>query len=165
MKRVLAVLGLLFGVAGFSHAGIPVENYYMGQPGLSNTSINVSSASTVGSANLTITVVNSSSTIGGGTTGCRICFTKYVAQISSTTVFQVLDGGTTIYTIDGADSGVTPPSTFILPEDHLGPMCLTVGNTALIKATQTATGNANHTVINAEGYTYCGGTANAGPMQ
>lgn len=165
MKKVLGLLGLLFGFVTIGHAGTPVENYYMGQAGLSNTTINVSSASTAGAANLLITVANSSSTIGGGTTSCRTCFTRYVVQISSTTVFQVLDGGTTIYTIDGADSGVTPPSTFILPEDHLGPMCLTVGNTAFLKATQTATGSANHTVINAEGYTYCGGTANAGPMQ
>lgn len=165
MKKVLGFIGLLFGFVAISHAGTPVENYYMGQPALSGVSIVVSSASTAGAANLRIVVANSSSTIGGGTTSCRNCFTKYIAQLSTTSILTVMDGGTTVQTIDGLALGSGGPATYTNSEDHLGPLCLAVGNTTTFLVSQTATGAANHHSINVEGYTNCGGTANAGPMQ
>jgi len=169
MKKLIAGLGVFFGLsvmAGISRAGIPVENYYMGQSPLSNTSIVISSASTNGTASLSMSVSPASQSSGGGTYSCRVCFTNFVVQIESTTVVTILDAGTTDYTIYGAGIGTNAVNTLSINRDHLGPVCFGAGDTAYIKAT-VGTGDAagNPQSIIAEGYTNCGGTLNKGPMQ
>ena len=167
MKRLLAVFGLLLGFVAISHAGTPQENLYMSQPPLSGTTILASSATTIGSANLTLTVstpavVNS----GGGTFNGRNCFTKFVVQMSTYSVLTIADNQTTKWTIYGIGLGTTGVSTISLPEDHLGPWCTAVGDQTIFTLTSSANSIATQSEsINVEGYTTYGGILNAGPMQ
>lgn len=158
MKKLLSLSGLLLLLGGVSYAGVPRETFFMGQPPLSHTTIQGSSTTASGTANLTLAVAPL--TVNGNS--CRTCLTKYIVQLASTTVFNVLDAGTTIQIIDGADLGATGPNTYSALEDHLGPLCIAAGDTLTMNTQNTATGGSLHTTINYEGYTWCGGTNNAG---
>jgi hypothetical protein len=165
MKRLIAVFGLLLGMVAISHAGTPQENYYMSQPPLSSTSITASTASTNGTATLTLTVstpavVNS----GGGTFNGRNCFTKFVVQVETGTVVTIADVNTTVWTLYGAGLGTTGTNTLTLPEDHLGPFCTGAGHQTLFTLTSSGIAG-NPQAIDVEGYTTYGGTNNlGGPM-
>jgi len=161
MKKMLAVFGLLFGMATLSHAGTPQEQgmppYQVGP--LSATSIVTSSAAALGGTfTLTVatpTVYNS----GGGSYSGRICITKFVIQISSSSTVVIKDNNTTDWTIYGADSGVSQGQTLQLNDDHLGPFCIASGDQLQVAASG---GVAGPESINVEGYTTYGGTNNTG---
>ena len=164
MKKVLAVFGLLFGMAALSHAGTPQENGSVpNQSGpISATSIIASSASAAGGTfSLTVatpTVFNS----GGGSYNGRICITKFVIQISSSSTVLIEDNGKTDWTLYGADLGVSQGQTLQLTDDHLGPFCIASGDQLTVAASG---GTAGAESINVEGYTTYGGINNAGgPM-
>lgn len=167
MKKLLAVMGLLFGLIVTSHAGTPQEN---GQvpfqtASFSGSTILTSSATTVGTATLTLTVstptaINS----GGGVYTGRNCFTKFVVQMSTMAVLTVADGNNTVWTINGAGLGTTGTNTMSLPEDHLGPFCTAAGDRTVFTITPTSAIATNPSTINVEGYTTYGGTLNSGPM-
>ena len=169
MKRLLAVFGLLLGFVALSHAGTPQENGQ--QPfqaaSYSATSILASSASIVPSANLTVTVatptvINS----GGQAINGRNCFTRFIVQMSTGSVFTIADNATTKWTLYGIGLGTTGVTTLSLPEDHLGPWCTAVGDQTVFTITSSALSLAgNSQSINVEGYVTYGGTNNAGPMQ
>jgi hypothetical protein len=165
MKRLLAVFGLLFGLATLSHAGTPQETFYSGQPSLSGTTILTSSASTTDLASLTLTiatptVLNS----GGGSYNGRNCFTKFVIQMSTGAIFAVADNGTTVMTVYGAGLGTSGSNTLSLPEDHLGPLCTASGDKTVFTITGGSTASPTPQAIDVEGYTTYGGTNNSGPM-
>jgi hypothetical protein len=165
MKKCLVMLGLLLGLASVSHAGTPQENYYNGQAPLSGLTILASSATTVGTATLVLTVstptvVNS----GGGTFTGRNCFTKFVVQIATTSVLTIADNLTTKWTIYGTAIGTTGTNTLVLPEDHLGPWCTAAGDQTVFTITPTAGNAGNPEAIDVEGFTTYGGTINSGPM-
>jgi len=164
MKKWFALFGLLLGLSSMVYAGTPQENFYVGQAPLSNTSLWTSTASTNASSNLTLAVAPAA---GAGATAsqCRVCATKFIIQIPTTTVVSILDGGTTNYTIFGVGLGTSSVSTLVLPEDHLGPLCASTGNTMNINLVNTAGLSTTPQAFNFEGYTTCGGTANKGPMQ
>lgn len=167
MKKLLAgfgLLGALFACAGVSHAGTPAEAFYQGQAPLSGTTILGSTAATVSNVNLVVTVSTPTSTIGSGTTSCRNCFTRFFVQVATTAVVSLADGPTTKWTIYGTALGTTGTNSLSIPEDHLGPWCTSTGNATVISVVNTLGNGANPQVVNYEGYTQCGGTANAGPM-
>jgi hypothetical protein len=173
MKKVLVVFGMLFGLVAVSHAGIPVEAYYQGQPPLSNTSIVISTFTPLGANNVqsTINVSKAPGTFnnGGASISCRNCFTRFLIQESTNVVTTILDGPTTSYVISGVALGASGDNTISMPEDHLGPVCFTAGLTTTIIMTPNANaGSIESTAplsVTAEGYTQCGGTNNAGVMQ
>jgi hypothetical protein len=172
MRKVLAVVGLLFGFSAISHAGIPVEAYYQGQAPLSNASIIMSTWTQLGGTGVqtTLTVSKAPGTVsnGGANITCRNCFTRFLIQESTQVVTTILDGGTTDYVISGIGLGTTGVSTLSLPEDHLGPVCFTAGNTTTIIMTPSGGGEVENTAplsVTAEGYTQCGGVNNQGVMQ
>lgn len=163
MKRLIAVFALVLGLgvaARLSYAGIPMETYYQGQPPLSNKSIVISTASATGGA-VTMNVAPGTYNNGGTSQNCRVCFTNFFVQISSSANVNILDAGTTDYVIYGAGLGTNAVNTLSITRDHLGPVCFGSGDTAYISATA---GTANPTSITAEGFSNCGGTNNAGPM-
>lgn len=165
MKKWLGLFGLLLGLSAVSYAGTPQENLYMGQAPLSGSTILASSATTVGTATLTLTVstptaINS----GGGTYNGRNCFTRFVVQMATTTVLTIADNNTTVWTINGAGLGTTGTNTLSLPEDHLGPFCTAAGDKTVFTLTPTGGNAGNPTTINVEGYTTFGGTNNQGSM-
>lgn len=165
MKKVLAVFGLLFGMACISHAGTPQETYYQGQAALSGTTILASTFSTTSVPNLTLTistptVINS----GGGTYTGRNCFTRFIVQVPTTTVVTIADINTVKWTINGLGLGASGVNTLSIPEDHLGPWCTAAGDQTLITLTNTA-GSVVPQGVDVEGYTTYGGTLNSGPMQ
>jgi hypothetical protein len=166
MKKVLAVFGLLLGMVALSHAGTPQDNYYSGQPPLSAATILASSATTVGTATLTLTVVTPTVVnSGGGAFNGRNCFTRFVVQIPTTTVVTIADNLTTVWTLYGSGIGTTGTNTLSLPEDHLGPFCTGAGHQTVFTLTPTNGLAANPQAINVEGYTEYGGTNNlGGPM-
>ena len=167
MKKLLGIIGLVFGLSVFGHAGTPMETYFLGQAPLSGTTVIGSTASTVGTATLTVTLSTPTSTIGqsGTVINCRNCFTKFVVQMSTVSAFTIKDNNTTAWTVYGAGIGTTGTNTLVLSEDHLGPFCGTAGNQTSLILTPTNGLPANGQSINYEGYTQCGGTSNAGPMQ
>lgn len=167
MKKLLAVFGLVLGLAGVSHAGTPQEVFYQGQAPLSGTTILASTASPT-SAGATITLAVSSPSVinsGGGTYTGRNCFTRVLVQMSTATVLTVKDGNNTVWTIYGAGLGTTGTSTLSIPEDHLGPLCTSANNQTTFVLTNTGGSASNQESVNVEGYTTYGGTLNAGPMQ
>lgn len=166
MKKLLGIIALVFGVVSLSHAGTPVEHFYMGQPPLSNTTI-IKSTNTSTQVNVTMSVAPGTVSNGGSSISCRNCFTRFFVQESTNVVLNILDGGTTDYAINGIALGASGVNTLNIVEDHLGPLCFTTGNTTTFNAVVTGafTGTANPISVTAEGYTNCGGTNNAGPMQ
>lgn len=164
MKKIVALVGLLLGLSSVSYAGTPMETYFSGQSGLSNTTVIGSTASTVGTANL-VAAIAPVAGAGAASSTCRVCLTKFLVQIETMTVVSILDGATTGYTILGAGLGTTGTNTLALPEDHLGPYCASAGNTLTINSITTNGITANPQAISYEGYTNCGGTANKGSMQ
>jgi len=185
MKKLLAGIGalaVLVCLVGSARAGVPQEgNLYMSGNNLSNTSVIGSTYSTNGQIGLTATVAPVTSTIGGASVSCRTCFTKFVMQIETMTIVNILDGATTDYVIYGA--GITSPtsnggsSTLVLGEDHLGPFCLGAGDSFTVNfqgygsaagapSAMSGTGLlGNPQSFNWEGYTQCGGNYNAGIMK
>lgn len=166
MRKLLAVVGLLFGVVSLSRAGTPQENYYQGQAPLSGATILASTASTTSAgASIALTVSTPTAINSGGSTYTgRNCFTRILVQMSTSTVLTIADGTTTKWTIYGAGLGTTGTSTLSLPEDHLGPFCTAAGDQTLFTLTNTAGLSTNPESVNVEGYTTYGGTQNAGPM-
>lgn len=171
MKKAIAVVGLLFGLISYSHAGTPQENLYNGQAPLSGTTILASSASTT-SAGASIALTVSTPTVinsGGGTYTGRNCFTRILVQMSTSSVLTIADVNTTKWTIYGyalaGSSTATGSFTLSLPEDHLGPFCTASGDQTLFTLTNTNGLATNDEAIDVEGYTTYGGTLNAGPMQ
>lgn len=164
MKKVIALIGLLLGLASISHAGTPQENLYQSQAPLSGTTIIASSASTTSATNLTL-VVSTPTTInsGGGVYTGRNCFTRILVQMSSATVLTIQDNNTVKWTINGLGLGASGVNTLSLPEDHLGPFCTAAGDQTSFILTSTSGGVVPQTV-NVEGYTTYGGTNNSGPM-
>lgn len=167
MKKYLALIGLMLGIAGVTHAGTPQENGQLPfqTASFSGSTILTSSASTSGTATVTLvvstpTVINS----GGGTYTGRNCFTKFVVQLATTTVMTVADNNTTVWTVFGSGIGTTGTNTISLPEDHLGPFCTAAGDRTVFTLTPTNGLAANPSSINVEGYTTYGGTLNQGPM-
>lgn len=168
MKKWLALVSMLFAICSISYAGTPQESgsvpFQIGP--LSGTTILASSATTLGTATITLTVstptvVNS----GGGAYNGRNCFTKFVVQMSTMDVLTIADNATTKWTIYGAGIGTTGTNTLVLPEDHLGPYCTSSGNQSVFTITPTAANAGNPKVIAVEGYTTYGGTNNlGGPM-
>jgi hypothetical protein len=168
MKRLIAAFGLLlgvgFGLVTYSHAGTPQEQgqvpYQVGP--LSSTSIIASSASTVGGS-FTLTVATPSVyNSGGGSYSGRICITKFVIQISSSSTVVIKDNNTTDWTLYGVDLGVSQGQTLQLADDHLGPFCIASGDQLQVAASGGSVGAES---INVEGYTTYGGTNNqGGPM-
>lgn len=169
MKKVLAVFGLLFGMACLSHAGTPQENGQMpfqAAPYSGNTILASSASTTSAPASIVLTVstptvINS----GGGTYTGRNCFTKILVQMSTNTVLTVADANTTKWTIYGTGIGTTGTNTLSLPEDHLGPLCTAAGDQTVFTLTNTNGQAGNAESVNVEGYTTYGGTLNSGPMQ
>lgn len=169
MKKYLAVLGLLFGLASLSHAGTPTDPVYPPAGPVSNTSIYGSTWTTTGS---TITIPATTFNSGGTTYNCRTCFTKLIVQLSTAAQFNVYDGTTTVAAtalhVEGyqlfASSNAAGSATLSLPEDHLGPLCTTAGNITYLAISGTAVGSINN-VQDYEGYTNCGGTNNQGVMK
>lgn len=157
MKRLLGIVGLVLGFTVLAHAGTPVENLYMSQPPLSNTTI-LGSSNTINTIGITIAppTVNN----GGTTQQCRNCFTRIVMGLTAGASYYTLDGGTTVQFVLGGQIG-SSGGVLSLPEDHLGPLCLTSGQTTTIKILGAV---APSNFVNYEGYTQCGGTNNAGPM-
>lgn len=165
MKKVLAVVGLLFGLATMSHAGAPQETLFQSQPPLSNATILASTASTVGTATLTLTISTPTAINSGGSTfNGRNCFTRFLLQVSTASVVTIADNLTTKWTIYGAGFGTTGTNTRDLVEDHLGPFCTSTGNQTVITVTPTNGFAVNAQAINVEGYTTYGGTNNSGQM-
>lgn len=167
MKKMIAVMGFLLGLATLSYAGTPQESGQVPfQTGnLSGATILASSATTVGTVTVTLTVstptvINS----GGSSYNGRNCFTRFVVQMATTTVLTIADNNTTVWTINGAGIGTTGTNTLSLPEDHLGPFCTAAGDRTVFTLTPTSGITANPTTINVEGYTTYGGTNNQGPM-
>lgn len=166
MKKCLAIVGLMLGLAGISRAGTPQETYFLGQSNLSGVSILASTASVSSNGNFTLTVATPTVLYsGGGTYQGRNCFTKFVVQVPTTTVVTIADGDTTKWTLYGVGFGASGVNTKDLIEDHLGPWCTSVGNKTLFTLTNTAGLSTNPAAINVEGYTTYGGTLNAGPLQ
>lgn len=167
MKKWLGLVGLLFGLSALSYAGTPMENYYLGQAPLSNTTIIGSTASVASNVNLTVTVSTPTSTIGfsGGSVSCRNCFTRFVVQVPTTTVVTFQDNNTTKWTLYGVGLGASGVNTLSLPEAHLEPWCTSSGNQSSFVLTNTGGASTNPQSFSYEGYTQCGGTANAGVMQ
>lgn len=165
MKKWLAVFGLMLGFIGISRAGTPQENYYQGQTPLSGATILTSTATptSVGTFTLVVatpTVINS----GGSTYNGRNCFTRFVVQVATGTVFTIADNNTTVWTLYGQDLGSTSPNTISLPEDHLGPFCTAAGDRTVFTLTNAVSSVGVPASINVEGYTTYGGTNNQGPM-
>lgn len=165
MKKVFALLGLMFGLSGLSHAGTPQETYWLGQPNLSGATILVStaSASSIGTFTLLVstpTPINS----GGSTYTGRNCFTKFVIQVPTTTVVTMDDGVSVKWTLYGVGLGASGVNTITLADDHLGPWCTSAGNQSLFTLTNTGGSSSVPLAFNAEGYTTYGGTNNQGPM-
>lgn len=168
MKKYLALIGLLLGIAGVSHAGTPQENGQLPfqAASFSGNSIVASSASTT-SAGASIALTVSTPTAinsGGGTYTGRNCFTRILVQMSTSTVLTIADGTTTKWTIYGSGIGTTGTNTLSLPEDHLGPLCTSAGNQTLFTLTNTAGLSTNPEAVDVEGYTTYGGQLNSGPM-
>lgn len=161
MKRYIVGLLALFGIA-VAYAGTPQESYFSGAAPLSNTTIVGSTATTAGTASLTVSLAPG--IVNGN--ACRNCFTDFTIQIPTTSIVNVLDGATTSFVLYGAGLGTTGTNTRSITRDHIGPMCFTAGNTTTINLVGSAGGAAaNPQVVNYEGYTNCGGTNNAGPMR
>lgn len=167
MLRLMAMLGFVAGISALGHAGTPQENGQVPSQtaSFSGTTILTSSATTSGTATVTLTVstptvINS----GGGTYNGRNCFTRFVVQMATTTVLTIADNATTVWTVNGAGLGTTGTNTIVLPEDHLGPFCTAAGDKTVFTLTPTAGNAVNPTTINVEGYTTYGGTLNSGPM-
>lgn len=166
MKKYLASLMVVMGMAAVAYAGTPQETYYMGQPPLSGTTILASTASTSSNGNFTLTIATPTVLYsGGGAYQGRNCFTKFVVQVPTTTVVTIADGDTTKWTIYGVGLGASGVNTKDFVEEHLGPWCTSVGNKTLFTLTNTSGVSTVPQAINVEGYTTYGGTLNAGPMQ
>lgn len=169
MKKILAVFGLLFGLASFSRAATPQESFYQGQAPLSGTTILASSASTTDAATLTLTIATPTvSNSGGGSFAGRNCFTRFFVQMSTGAVLTIADNQTTKWTIYGAGlgtAGTSATNSLTLPEDHLGPWCTAVGDQTVFTVSGGGTAAVTPQSVNVEGYVTYGGTLNAGPMQ
>lgn len=158
MKKWLVFIGLLLGVSVASFAGIPIGNNYLGQSPLSNTSI-YGSSNTVTTIGITLTPPTFNS--GGLTQQCRNCFTRLAGSLTAGASYYVLDGGTTVQFVLGAGIASTG-GLFSYPEDSGTPLCFSSGQVTSIKVLGATTPSS---FVNYEGYTNCGGTNNAGPMQ
>lgn len=164
MKKYLALVALMFGLAGAAMAGTPQETFYQGQAPLSGTTINRSSTSALGTATVTLTVaaptaINS----GGGTYNGRNCFTNWDVQMGSYTILTIQDGSTEVKRTYGLQISSTG-GTQQYNRDHLGPFCTSANAATVFTLTPTSGNPAIPHGINVEGYTTYGGTNNAGPM-
>lgn len=155
MKKWLMFAGLLFGLSTLSYSGTPVESYYSGQAGLSNTSI-YGSSSTVN--NIALPVVPPACASGQV---ARNCFNKIQLGLTVGASYYALDGGTTVQFLVGGQIG-SSGGIHTFTDEHLGPLCLTSGQTTTFKVTGAAPPS---NFINYEGFTNCGGTDNAGVMK
>lgn len=166
MKKLLGILGLLFGFATIGFAGAPQEQPLPGQLPYSNSTVAVSTASTSSVPNLTVTVAPGT-IFNGASVSCRNCFTNFTVQIPTTTVLSVLDltTGTTFYSINGLGLGSSGVNTLSVPRDHLGPLCGVVGNSTQFNMVNTSGAPGLPQVLNVEGYTVCGTPNQGGVMK
>jgi hypothetical protein len=100
----------------------------------------------------------SQSTSGGQTISYQNCFTKFLVQISSLSVFQVYDGATTtvpVINLFGSGLGSGASNTISLPEDHLGPLCTSLNNATTIVISTGSSGSVTNQNqgVSWEGYT------------
>lgn len=166
MKKLFAAFGLLFGLACVSHAGTPMETYFQGQFPLSGTTVIASSAAATGGA-FTLTVATPTAINSGGSTYTgRLCFTKFVLEVSSSAVVAFNDNSTTKWTLYGSALGTGLNNALVLSEDHLGPWCTAAGDQFSIAVTQgSGTNTTTQQSVAVEGYTEFGGSENQGNMQ
>jgi hypothetical protein len=164
MKKLLGIVGVLLGFGMVAFAATPQDQPLPGQIPYSNASIVGSTASTTSNANLTASV--SPGTLFNGTSAsCRNCFTNFMVQIPTTTVLNVLDGGTTVYYVFGTALGTSGVNTFSTSRDRLGPLCLTAGTATTFNLVNTNGVSTNPQVLNYEGYTQCGQPNQGGVMK
>lgn len=166
MKKLLGMLGLVFGLAVASYAGTPQEAFYSGQAPLSGVTIFASTASATSLGGSTFVLTVTTPTVinsGGSSYSGRNCFTNFMVQMSSAGVFTLADNSTTKMTIYGTGLTTTGVATKDINRDHLGPICTSIGNQSVFTITFTG-GNVTPASINVDGYTTYGGTTNAGPM-
>lgn len=165
MKKMLSVMALLLGMASLSHAGTPRETFFQNQFPMSNSSIVISTYTGSGAVQTSLSMSQAPGSVNGSS--CRNCFTRFYVQMSTNVVLNVVDGlsaGTTVYLINGVGLGASGVNSLNLAEDHLGPLCLTAGNTTVFNAVATVpfVGTASPVAVNVEGYTDCGGSNNKG---
>lgn len=164
MKKLLGIMAMVLGLGAVAFAGTPQDQALPGQLPYSNTSIVGSTASTTSNANLSATVAPGS-VFNGATASCRNCFTNFIMQIPTTTVVNVLDGGTTVQYIYGAALASSGVNTLSENRDHLGPLCLTTGSSTTFNLVNTGGVSTNPQVFNYEGYTQCGQPNQGGVMK
>lgn len=167
MKKYLAVFGLIFGLAIASHAGAPQDQGAQLNGPFFHTAL-FSSTSTVASSFGPSVLITPPT--AAGFAGFQNCFTKFVVQMDTASYFTVYDGsftGTTaILQIAGNGIGTTGINTFTYPEERLGPLCVTAGNTTLVaistfNASNSGAGLSTYgTTIDYEGYTTAGPGSN-----
>ena len=170
MKKLLLTSGLFCGLlfaVGTARATTPLDQGANLQGAYSNTSIWVSSTSAT-NATATITLSSVPFNSGGGSFPGRNCITDFHVEMSTASIFYILDGGTTDYYGYGANnvpwSGATA-SVLNKHLDHLGPVCGTGGNAMTIKIPNVTLTTAGTNVIEVEGYTFIGYQANGGTGQ
>lgn len=154
MKKVLAVLGLMLGLVGLSHAGTPKDQ----NP---NSWSNFMHGNAVIGSSMTTAGINQFAAPAPGTSqgqNCQTCLTKIILQLSAASTAYILEGGTTDYIILGQGLASSGVNTLSLPEDHLGPLCFQTGNTAIFNILP-ITGS-NPASVNFEGFVDCGGSRN-----
>lgn len=173
MKRLLGMIGLLglmVGITGLLHAGSVQDVALPGSGAVKVHSLIQGSSTTVASAAPTSLAVTAATAFNsaGQSFNYQNCFTKFVVQMSTQSSFTVYDGPVVttnaVLNVYGGFLGTGVGNTISLPEDHLGPLCLTAGNTTNLaistnSVVQGATSSSAGNTINYEGYTTCGAGA------
>src|ERR1700689_148014 len=132
MKKVIALLGLLLGLASVSHALSPQETTINGP--YSNSSV-YGSTVTTGTSSLILPVPSSKNGISG-----RYCFESAQVIAANTVLVYLVDGSTTpTNTNNYLIGGLTTSTANSFNPPHLEPLCFTAGNEAGIYATGVAT--------------------------
>ena len=152
MKKVIALMGLLLGLASISHAGTPQEITVNGP--YTNSSIYGSSVTT-GSGFTILAAPSSKNSVPG-----RYCFNEIQVVAANTVGVYFIDGSTVpTNTNNFLVTGLTTSTVNNINTPHLEPLCFTAGNQAGIYST----GIATYTYAGYISYGGAGGSsANAG---
>ena len=143
MKRLIAVIGLLFGLGVVAMAGTPQEITQNGP--YTNSSI-YGSTITAGAASLILAAPTSKNGVPG-----RYCFNNIQVVAANTIDVYFVDGSTTpTNTNNIVVAGLTTSTANTIMTPHLEPICFTAGNQAGIYATGVST-------ISYDGYITYGG--------
>lgn len=165
MKKLLGMLGLVFGMSVAAFAGTPQEVYFQGQAPLSGATILASSSAATSIGNLVLTISTPTAINSGGSVyNGRNCFTDITVQMSTAAVLTIQDGATVKFNLYGSGLGTTGTNTRSISRDHLGPICTSTGNQTVMTITNTGGSALNAVAINTDGYTTYGGTNNSGSM-